>query len=238
MSDVNKFKKGISAIVPVYNEENTIELVLNSLNEINEINEIIVIDDNSTDKTINVIKRFQSKKIILINNKLNLGKGATIRQAFPYLLSEYSVIQDADLELNPKYIIKYLDLAESKNLDVVFGSRFKSFRIEGYPLSLSFANKIYTGLINYLTGSKYSDVNCGHKFFKTDILLNLDFKENHFGADPEIAYIVSHKKYRFTDYKVDFKARGRSEGKKITWIDGLKFFRIIYKVHKRFKTNK
>ena len=228
-------KKGISVIVPVYNEEKTIKKVLHELANIKEVNEIIVIDDNSIDKTIEIIKSFKSSKIIFIQNDSNLGKGATIRQAFPHLHSNYSVIQDADLELNPKYIVKYLNMSVEKNLDVVFGSRFKTFRVEGYPISLSFANKIYTGLINLLTGSTYSDVNCGHKFFKTDILINLDFKENHFGADPEMAYIVAHNKYSFRHHNIDFKARNKSEGKKITWLDGIKFFKIIYRVHKRLR---
>ena len=126
-------------------------------------------------------------------------------------------------------------MAIEKDLEVVFGSRFKSFRVEGYPISLSFANKVYTGLINLLTGSTYSDVNCGHKFFKTDVLINLDFKENHFGADPEMAYIVANKKYSFSQYNIDFKARNKSEGKKITWLDGIKFFKIIYRVHRSLK---
>jgi glycosyltransferase involved in cell wall biosynthesis len=228
-------QKGISVIVPVYNEEKTIKKVLDELVNIKEVNEIIVIDDNSIDKTIEIIKRLKSSKIILIQNNSNLGKGATIRQAFPHLLSKFSVIQDADLELNTKYIVKYLNMAIEKDLEVVFGSRFKSFRVEGYPISLSFANKVYTGLINLLTGSTYSDVNCGHKFFKTDVLINLDFKENHFGADPEIAYIVANKKYSFSQYNIDFKARNKSEGKKITWLDGIKFFKIIYRVHRRLK---
>jgi glycosyltransferase involved in cell wall biosynthesis len=228
-------QKGISVIVPVYNEEKTIKKVLDELVNIKEVNEIIVIDDNSIDKTIEIIKRLKSSKIILIQNKSNLGKGATIRQAFPHLLSKFSVIQDADLELNTKYIVKYLNMAIEKDLEVVFGSRFKSFRVEGYPISLSFANKVYTGLINLLTGSTYSDVNCGHKFFKTDVLINLDFKENHFGADPEMAYIVANKKYSFSQYNIDFKARNKSEGKKITWLDGIKFFKIIYRVHRRLK---
>ena len=98
-------------------------------------------------------------------------------------------------------------MAIEKNLEVVFGSRFKSFRVEGYPISLSFANKVYTGLINLLTGSTYSDVNCGHKFFKTDVLINLDFKENHFGADPEMAYIVANKKYSFMLFYCRFYSR-------------------------------
>tara|TARA_B110000008_G_scaffold254562_1_gene270589 strand:- start:1290 stop:1991 length:702 start_codon:yes stop_codon:yes gene_type:complete len=230
-------KKGISVIVPVYNEEKTIKKVLHELANIKEVNEIIVIDDNSIDKTIEIIKSFKSSKIIFIQNDSNLGKGATIRQAFPHLHSNYSVIQDADLELNPKYIVKYLNMAIEKNLDVVFGSRFKTFRVEGYPISLSFANKVYTGLINLLTGSTYSDVNCGHKFFKTDVLKNLNFNENHFGADPEMAYIVSHGKYKFEEYEIDFIARNKTEGKKITWIDGLNFFKIIYKVHKRFNND-
>ena len=228
-------KKGVSVIVPVYNEEKTIKKVLFELVNIKEVNEIIVIDDNSIDKTIEIIKRLKSSKIILIQNNSNLGKGATIRQAFPHLLSKFSVIQDADLELNTKYIVKYLNMAIEKDLEVVFGSRFKSFRVEGYPISLSFANKVYTGLINLLTGSTYSDVNCGHKFFKTDVLINLDFKENHFGADPEMAYIVANKKYSFSQYNIDFKARNKSEGKKITWLDGIKFFKIIYRVHRRLK---
>ena len=228
-------KREISVIVPVYNEEKTIKLVLDELENINEVNEIIVIDDNSVDKTVEIIEGFISSKIIFIQNRSNLGKGATIRQAFPHLISNYSVIQDADLELNQKYIVKYLNMAIEKNLDVVFGSRFKTFRVEGYPISLSFANKVYTGLINLLTGSTYSDVNCGHKFFKTDVLKNLNFNENHFGADPEMAYIVAHKKYSFGEYKIDFKARNKSEGKKITWLDGIKFFKIIYSVHRRLK---
>ncbi len=114
-------KNGISVIVPVFNEENTIALVLKNLIKIDEVNEIVVIDDNSADKTVNEIKKVISSKIILIENSENLGKGATVRQSFPHLLSEYSVIQDADLELDPAYIKEYFKLATKNDLDVVFG---------------------------------------------------------------------------------------------------------------------
>lgn len=224
----------VSVIVPVYNEEKTIEKVLNELSSLSIVNQIIVIDDNSSDRTLEIIQKIRINKLLLIENKENVGKGATIRQALNFVDSEFSCIQDADLELNPKYILDYFHLAKSMNLDVVFGSRFKNLRIKGYPLRLSLANKFYTFLVNFLTNYHFEDVNCGHKFFKTDVLKKINFTENHFGADPEIAYIVAKNKLNHADFQIDFIARNREEGKKITWVDGIKFFKIIYKTHKKF----
>tara|TARA_B100000963_G_scaffold289786_1_gene259378 strand:- start:305 stop:1009 length:705 start_codon:yes stop_codon:yes gene_type:complete len=225
----------VSVIVPVFNEEKTISDVLKSLSDISIINQIVVVDDNSTDGTVEIIKQNFINDVFLIENNNNVGKGATIRQALKVVDSEFCCIQDADLELNPKYIIDYFNLINSMNLDVVFGSRFKNLKIDGYPLKLSFANKLYTFLINFLTNHNFQDVNCGHKFFKTEILKNLDFTENHFGADPEIAYIVAKKKLKHADFQIDFVARNKKQGKKITWIDGLKFFKVIYETHKKYR---
>jgi len=225
----------VSVIVPVFNEEKTISDVLKSLSDISIINQIVVVDDNSTDGTVEIIKQNFINDVFLIENNNNVGKGATIRQALKVVDSEFCCIQDADLELNPKYIIDYFNLINSMNLDVVFGSRFKNLKIDGYPLKLSFANKLYTFLINFLTNHNFQDVNCGHKFFKTEILKNLDFTENHFGADPEIAYIVAKKKLKHADFQIDFVARSKKQGKKITWIDGLKFFKVIYETHKKYR---
>ncbi len=225
----------VSVIVPVFNEEKTISEVLKSLSDISIINQIVVVDDNSTDGTVEIIKQNFINDVFLIENNNNVGKGATIRQALKVVDSEFCCIQDADLELNPKYIIDYFNLINSMNLDVVFGSRFKNLKIDGYPLKLSFANKLYTFLINFLTNHNFQDVNCGHKFFKTEILKNLDFTENHFGADPEIAYIVAKKKLKHADFQIDFVARNKKQGKKITWIDGLKFFKVIYETHKKYR---
>lgn len=225
----------VSVIVPVFNEEKTISEVLKSLSDISIINQIVVVDDNSTDGTVEIIKQNFINDVFLIENNNNVGKGATIRQALKVVDSEFCCIQDADLELNPKYIVDYFNLINSMNLDVVFGSRFKNLKIDGYPLKLSFANKLYTFLINFLTNHNFQDVNCGHKFFKTEILKNLDFTENHFGADPEIAYIVAKKKLKHADFQIDFVARNKKQGKKITWIDGLKFFKVIYETHKKYR---
>ena len=238
MKSSKQLKKGISVLVPAYNEVKTINKVLLTLNDLDNVNQIIVIDDNSSDGTVLEVKKFKGKKIMLLENKINIGKGATIRQAFEHIESEYSVIQDADLELNPNYIQEYFKLANEHNLDAVFGYRFTKIKLKGYPLRFSVANKIYTLIINYLTNSKYKDVNCGHKFFRTEVLFNLDFIENHFGADPEIAYIVAKKNLKFLDYPIEFIPRSREEGKKITWQDGIKFFKVIYKVHQRFKGRK
>ena len=225
----------VSVIVPVFNEEKTISEVLKSLSDISIINQIVVVDDNSTDGTVEIIKQNFINDVFLIENNNNVGKGATIRQALKVVDSEFCCIQDADLELNPKYIVDYFNLINSMNLDVVFGSRFKNLKIDGYPLKLSFANKLYTFLINFLTNHNFQDVNCGHKFFKTEILKNLDFTEDHFGADPEIAYIVAKKKLKHADFQIDFVARNKKQGKKITWIDGLKFFKVIYETHKKYR---
>lgn len=235
-SFMNNLKKdAVTAIVPVFNEEDTILIVLKNLLDIDLINQIIVIDDASRDNTVNNIKKLSDDKLFLIENSQNLGKGATIRQALKYITSEFVCVQDADLELNPSYIKNYFEIAVKDNLDVVFGSRFKNLRIEGYPIKLSLANKLYTLIINFLTKHNFEDVNCGHKFFRTNVLKDLKFKENHFGADPEISYLVGRKKLKHIDYQIAFKARGKKQGKKITWIDGLKFFKVIYKTHKNYK---
>tara|TARA_Y100000768_G_C23882987_1_gene636195 strand:+ start:245 stop:934 length:690 start_codon:yes stop_codon:yes gene_type:complete len=222
----------LSVIIPCYNEEKTIETVLNQVLENNYDNkEIIVIDDNSTDNSRSIIKKYKNNPLfkILLNDK-NYGKGYCVRSCIKVAEGDICIIQDADLEYDPSEHIRVIQPILNGKADVVYGSRFR-----GYGVSRTiyiwhrFGNFFITCLCNIFTNLNLTDVETCFKAVKTEKLKQLNLKENGFGIEPEITIKLAKKKCKFYEVGISYYGRDYSEGKKITWIDGIKAIYYIFK---------
>jgi len=225
-------KNLLSVIVCVYNEERTIEKLINKVEDSklpdNFSKEIIIIDNCSTDKTKIILKKFINKKNITIKlqNK-NYGKGNSIIEGLKISKGEFIVFQDADLEYDPENYYPLIKKILNENLDAVFGSRLlknKDYHI--YKLN-SIGSRYLTNLINYLFNANFTDSSTNHKLIKTKVLKKLDLRSRGFELDFEIALKLAKNNYKYTEIPISFKPRTKKDGKKIKLIDGFKCMLVI-----------
>ena len=163
----------ISAIIPVYNEKNYILKTINAVLEENLIDEIIIVDDASNDGSTEILKTFNHSKVKIIFSKKNKGKGSAIKAGLNVCKSPLVLIQDADQEYNPSDIKDLYQPFINSNVDVVYGSRFISSKPRRIVYFKNFiANKALSFLVNFLVDKNFSDVMCGYKLIKTDLLKN------------------------------------------------------------------
>ena len=221
----------ISVIIPCYNEKNTIEkLVKKVINSSDFDKEIIVIDDKSNDGTREILQNKLTKSInCLILNEKNYGKGYSIREGIKRATGEIILIQDADLEYDPSEYPKLINPIINDVADVVYGSRFVGSgekRILNYWHSVG--NLILTQLSNMFTNLNLSDMENCYKVFRSEIIKDIDLKENRFGFEPEITAKISKKQIRIYEVGVKYYGRGYNEGKKINWKDGISAIRCIF----------
>jgi len=225
----------ISIIVPAFNEESTISIIVDKLLNLYLVNnikkEIIIVNDCSSDNTEhliqNIIKSNPTAEIIYIKHEKNLGKGAAIHSGIKNATGDYLIIQDADLEYDPAEINKLLKPVLDGYADVVYGSRF----IGGAPHRILFfwhtiGNKFLTFLSNFFTNLNLTDMETCYKLFKTSIIKTISLQEKRFGFEPEITSKISKiKGIRIYEVGISYYGRTYLEGKKINWKDG---FKAIY----------
>jgi glycosyltransferase involved in cell wall biosynthesis len=223
----------ISIIIPCYNEENYILEVLKKVNEQkkNFDIQIIVSDDCSTDKTIQILKENTQLYDKILISDTNKGKGHAIKKAIPHLTGDITLIQDADLEYNPEeYSILFSPFFDD-NADVVYGTRFntgKKVRIFYYINRV--ANYFITTLVNCFTNINFTDVETGYKAIKTEFLKKLNLKENSFEIEIEITMkLAKIKSIKIYEVGISYSGRTYEEGKKITMKDGIKAILAIIK---------
>ena len=215
----------LSVIIPCYNEINTIEQIISKVQNFNDLEkEIIVIDDCSNDGTKEKLKSEISNSIDkLITNDKNFGKGYSLRKGISVATGDIIIFQDADLEYDPSEYKNLLKPILEGKADVVFGSRFTG---SGEKRVLYFwhrlANLILTTLSNMFSNLNLTDMEIGYKVFKSEIIKDLNLKENRFGIEPEITAKIAKKKIRIYEVGVRYFGRTYSEGKKITWKDGVR----------------
>ena len=231
--------KKLSIIVPAYNEEATITTIFDKLNEVELVNdiqkEIIVINDASKDATEQKIKEYQAAHpemdIRYLKHEINKGKGAALRTGFQHASGDYLIVQDADLEYDPREFNILLKPVIEGFADVVYGSRFmggKPHRILFFWHSIG--NKFLTSLSNMFTNLNLTDMETCYKLFRTDIIQSLELKENRFGFEPEVTAKMSRiKDIRVYEVGISYYGRTYEEGKKIGWRDG---FRAIWAILK------
>jgi len=209
----------ITIIIPCYNEERTIENVISQVElNISQNTEIIVIDDFSSDGSVEILKNIaNSNRIKLIEKKLNEGKGSCIHMGLEQAKGDIIIIQDADLEYSPNDYRKLLIPFEQANADVVYGSRFlgggRYVRVHFFWHYL--ANKILTFLCNLFTNLNMTDMETGYKVFKRSAIEKINLKEKSFGFEPEVTIKLDKKKYKFFEVPISYNGRSYEEGKKI-----------------------
>ena len=221
----------ISIIIPIYNEIDTLPEIINLVNaNKNLTKEVIIIDDYSIDGTRDLIKNDISQKVSkVIYHEKNLGKGAAIRSGLSASSGEIIIIQDADLEYNPDDYPALLKPIIEGKADVVFGSRFQGGTHRVLYFWHSLGNKFLTALSNMFTNLNLTDMETGYKVFTKKVKDSLSFECNRFGFEPEFTAKVARKKFRIYEVPISYYGRDYSQGKKITWKDGIAAIYFILK---------
>lgn len=220
----------ISIVIPVYNESSSIRELVCRVSEIPINKEIIIVDDFSTDGTREILQQIRSENIQVVMHDRNCGKGAALQTGFSRVQGNIVIIQDADLEYDPKEFPKLLQPIIDDKADVVYGSRF----VGGEPHRVVFfwhmmGNKFLTFLSNMFTNLNLTDMETCYKVFTRDVLEKLVFEEKRFGFEPEFTAKVAKLDVRIYEVGISYSGRTYREGKKIGWKDGIAAIKCIVK---------
>ena len=220
----------LTIIIPVYNEVKTIGIIIKKIMKIKNLKKkIIIVDDKSTDGTTEYLKKkqFNNKKIFkIIFHKKNMGKGAAIQTAQRYANEKYTIIQDADLEYDPRDYNKIINILIKKKSKVVYGSRVLGINryLESKSTSVIriFANHALTVISNLINKQKLTDAHTCYKAFETKFFKKIKLEENGFNFCPEITTKISNQNIEIKEIKVRYYPRSFKQGKKIKYSDGFK----------------
>jgi len=223
----------LSVVIPCYNEEKTISVIIERIKaQKNLLIEIIIIDDHSNDNTLNELSKIAQiyPDIKIVRHEKNMGKGSALKSGIKLATGNIILIHDADLEYNPNDYKNLLQPFLETDADVVYGTRFKG----GSYVRLHFfwhylANKILTTLTNVVTNLNMSDMETGYKLFKSEVIKKINLKENSFGIEPEITVKLAKNKFIFYEVPISYNGRSYQEGKKITFLDAIKAIFCIFK---------
>jgi glycosyltransferase involved in cell wall biosynthesis len=221
----------LSVVIPVFNEERTIEQIVERVRAVPLDKELIVVDDCSTDQTRQILARLAgADDVTVLRHDRNRGKGAALRTGFAAARGEVVLIQDADLEYDPQDYPKLLEPILDGRADVVYGSRFSG----GEPHRVlyfwhSVGNRFLTLLSNVLTNLNLSDLEVCYKVFRREILQAIEIEEARFGFEPEITAKIAKARCRIYEVGITYSGRTYQEGKKIGWRDGLRAIWCILK---------
>jgi len=221
----------LSVVIPVYNEADTIEQVVERVLATDLKKEVIVIDDGSTDGTNDHLARLAAAETIkVIVHDHNQGKGAALRTGFAAATGDIVIIQDADFEYDPREYAKLIEPIVDGRADAVYGSRFsggQSHRVLYFWHALG--NKLLTLLSNMTTNLNLTDMEVGYKVFRREVIRQIQIKENRFGVEPEITAKLARLGCRIFEVGVSYAGRTYDEGKKVGWRDGLRAIWCIFR---------
>lgn len=217
----------LSIIIPVFNEEFTITTILKKIELINIAKQVIIVNDGSFDNTKKILNNLQKKYFDkIIHHKNNKGKGAAIITASKYIKGDIVIIQDADLEYDPRDYKKLINPINKKKYKIVYGSRVLGRnRYYNSKNFISFAriffNQALTFLSNIINHQNLTDAHTCYKVFSKDIFIKLKLSEKGFSFCPEVNSKISRMKLPIKEIKIRYKGRSKNEGKKISLLDGI-----------------
>ena len=222
--------KKLSILIPVYNEVRTVDEILRRVTNMHLAGwdkQIIVVDDGSTDGTKKKLSKWE-KKVAVIYKKKNEGKGSAITIGLQKSTGDILIFQDADLEYDPVDYPVLLAPFENPKVNVVYGSRFLSPHLSTmYVYALG--NKFVTLIGNILYNSNITDIETGYKVFRKIVISDMTLKSKRFDMEPEVTAKVIKKGYQITEVPISYYGRKFSEGKKLTWRDGIVAFWTLIK---------
>ncbi len=214
----------LSVVMPVYNEKDTLEEIVRRVQATPYEKELIIVDDASTDGSREILQRLagEADNIRAFYHDRNQGKGAALRTGFQHVTGDVVLIQDADLEYNPKDYPALLEPIQRGVADVVYGSRL----IGAAPHRVLFfwhyvGNRVVTTLSNMFTNLNLSDMETCYKVFKAEVIKDIKIKSNRFGVEPELTAKIARKRCRVYEVPISYDGRDYQAGKKITWRDGI-----------------
>ena len=220
----------LSVVIPVYKEKHTVEEIIARVLALPVDKEVLIVDDASTDGTRELLRRYEGNgNIRIFYHEKNQGKGAALQTAFGHVTGELVVIQDADLEYDPREYPKLLEPILDGRADVVYGSRF----LGGPHRVLYFwhyvGNRFLTTLSNMLSNINLTDMETCYKAFRREVLAKVRIRSKRFGCEPEFTMKVARNRFRIYEVPISYSGRSYEEGKKITWRDGFKaIFAMIW----------
>ena len=225
----------LTIIIPVYNEINTINILLKKVIEVGIDKQIIVVDDFSSDGTREIIiKNFENKIDKLILHEKNLGKGAAIISAKKYINGDFVIIQDADLEYDPNQYILFLNELKKKKIDALYGSRVlkkKKFNnIQNFSHKIRIWGNIFlTSVSNLINRQNLTDAHTCYKMVRADIFKSIPLQEKGFAFCPELNTKLSNIGIKINEIPINYNGRTYDEGKKISAVDGLIAIKTLFK---------
>jgi glycosyltransferase involved in cell wall biosynthesis len=212
----------VTVVIPAFNEQATIASTIARVRAGGLASEIIVVDDASSDQTPAILAGLKAADLIVLRHESNRGKGAALRTGFKHARGEVIIVQDADAEYDPAEYPKLLAPIRDGKADVVLGSRFAggdAHRVLFFWHSVG--NRVLTLASNALTNLNLTDMECGFKVFRKDVLDRITIEEERFGFEPEIVAKVAQLDVRIFEVGISYNGRTYAEGKKITWRDGI-----------------
>lgn len=206
----------LSVVIPVYNEERTILRVVERVAALPIPKEIIIVDDHSTDGTRERLWEIENQPgIRLVRHPRNRGKGAALRTGFGLAQGEVVVVQDADLEYDPREIPRLLRPLLLNKAEVVFGSRYLAVEMHDSSVIHRLGNRLLTAFSNCFTGLRLSDMETCYKLFRRDALQQISLEQDRFGCEPELTAKIARRGLKVVELPIGYKARSYAQGKKI-----------------------